>query len=337
MGEAAGRLGGAARALERRGHEVRWLGDGSGRGGLRDVIAHRADAVVAGGGAPARSALVARLARADALVLAPRHDEVARWNPADRWAAQSARAFGLVEPAEAAAFQSAPGALDPARIGLWSDDPPMEAPEAEHADTEILERAVERALARQRGAASRAAFFVDRDGTLVKEVGYLADPADLELLPGAAEALRAVRAAGHPVIVVSNQSGVGRGLFPASSVHAAMARLRGLLRERDAEPDAIYFCPHRPDAGCSCRKPSPGLLERAAEDQRLALRDSVMVGDKLLDAATGRAAGALGVLVRTGYGRDEEGRIGAAGEVRPDAVCDDVAGAAAWWLARRAR
>jgi histidinol-phosphate phosphatase family protein len=174
--------------------------------------------------------------------------------------------------------------------------------------------------------------FVDRDGTLVKEVGYLSDPADLVLLPGAARGIREAHAAGFPVIVVSNQSGVGRGLFPLSRVYAAMARLRALLREEGAEPDAIYFCPHRPEADCPCRKPRPGLLERAADDQLIDLRSSVMIGDKRLDPATGHAAGGAGVLVRTGYGREEER---AAGEGRePDAVCDDVAQAVRWFLDR---
>ena len=343
VGPAGGRLGPAARALARRGHEVSWSGPAPAddaaiatRRSAREVASAPVDAVVADGAAPARAALLGRLARADALLLAPTHAALAAWGIADRWAVASSHAFGLIEPAEAAAFTGAPGPFDPARLGLWSDEAPIDSPEPEHLDTEILERALERALARRRAGAPRAAFFVDRDGTLVREVGYLADPRDLELLPGAAAALRAVRAAGHPVVVVSNQSGVGRGLFPASSVYAAMARLRALLRAHDAEPDAIYFCPHRPDAGCPCRKPRPGLLERAADDLRLSLRHSVMVGDKLLDAATGQAAGGLGVLVRSGYGRDEEQRIGGPDEPRPDAVCDGVAEAATWWLERLA-
>ena len=340
VGEPGGRLGPAARALARRGHEILSIGaETPADPGVtvlraRELVARGADVVVADGRRPARAVLLARLARADALVLAPTHAALRAWGVADRWAVASARAFGLIEPGEVEAFRAGSGPLDPARLGLWSDGAPIDAPDAEHLDTEILERAAERALARQRAGAARAAFFVDRDGTLVREVGYLADPTDLELLPGAAAALRAVRAAGHPVVVISNQSGVGRGLFPASSVYAAMARLRGLLRPHDAEPDAIYFCPHRPDAGCACRKPAPGLLERAADDLRLSLRHSIMVGDKLLDAATGRAAGALGVLVRSGYGRDEEQRIGGPGEPQPDAVLETVAEAAAWWLER---
>jgi D-glycero-D-manno-heptose 1,7-bisphosphate phosphatase len=116
-----------------------------------------------------------------------------------------------------------------------------------------------------------------------------------------------------------------------------MARLRVLLRAHGVELDGIYFCPHRPEAGCRCRKPEPGLLELAADDARVAPRRSVMIGDKLLDAACGQAVGAKGILVRSGHGRDEEHRIGvasAAGSpgVVPDAVCEDLAGAVAWVL-----
>ena len=174
---------------------------------------------------------------------------------------------------------------------------------------------------------------MDRDGTLVREIGYLSDPDDLELLPGVAGALRAAHAAGAVVIVISNQSGIGRGLFSARRVHETMARLRELLRAEGVELDAIYFCPHRPEEGCVCRKPAPGLLERAAEDQQLSLRSSLMVGDKRLDAGTGQAAGALGALVRTGYGREEESAIGEAGTRAPDGVFEDLGAAVSWWLA----
>lgn len=110
-----------------------------------------------------------------------------------------------------------------------------------------------------------------------------------------------------------------------------MARLRRSLRACGVELDAIYFCPHRPEAGCPCRKPAPGLLHRAAEDLRLTLGGSTLVGDKLLDVETARRAGIAGILVRTGYGRDEERRLGA-GDARPDAVCDALPEAAAWLL-----
>jgi D-glycero-D-manno-heptose 1,7-bisphosphate phosphatase len=118
-------------------------------------------------------------------------------------------------------------------------------------------------------------------------------------------------------------------------VHEAMARLRRRLRAEGVELDGIYFCPHRPEAGCTCRKPGSLLLERAAEDLGLSLRGSYMVGDKRLDVETGHRVGARGLLVRTGYGRDEEAREGSAIET-PDAACDDLPAAAEWILAHGA-
>jgi D-glycero-D-manno-heptose 1,7-bisphosphate phosphatase len=152
----------------------------------------------------------------------------------------------------------------------------------------------------------------------------------VRLLPGVARALRQLHEAGLPIVVVSNQAGVGRGRFGIASVHATMARMRRLLRDEGVELDAVRFCPHAPDAGCRCRKPGTLLLEEAAEDLRLALGSSVMVGDKRIDAETGQAAGGMGVLVRTGYGGDEEAREGPA----PDRVFEDVPAAAAWILDR---
>src|SRR3990170_2329359 len=105
-----------------------------------------------------------------------------------------------------------------------------------------------------------------------------------------------------------------------------MARVRERLREQGVELTAVYFCPHHPDDGCACRKPRPGLLERAAEDLGLALAESVMIGDKRIDAAAGRNAGGRGILVRTGYGREEEARP--AESPAPAAVCEDLAAAA---------
>jgi histidinol-phosphate phosphatase family protein len=175
--------------------------------------------------------------------------------------------------------------------------------------------------------------FVDRDGTLIAEAGYLSDPDGVVLLPGVAHALRQLRDAGLPVVVISNQAGVGRGRYPLAAAHATMARLRVLLRGHGVELDAVRFCPHAPDAGCACRKPGTRLFAEAAEDLRLSLASSVMVGDKRLDAEAGQAAGGMGLLVRTGYGRQEEAKEGRA----PDAVFDDFAAAAAWILERYER
>jgi len=295
---------------------------------------HDAEVVLGGARAPLAAALAGWMSRAHALVLDLDDAALRHWGWRARWAWDSLHATGLV-PAEAAdGLRRDPPPVPLERLATWSEEPPA-GPRAEHGDTEILERACERALARHRTRGARAAVFADRDGTLVVERGYLSDPGDLELLPGVAEAIHDLRAAGLAVVVISNQSGVGRGFFPLSRVHQAMARLRQLLRERGAELDAIYFCPHRPEAGCACRKPGIELLQRAADDLQLSLARSVFVGDKRLDVQTGHNAGTLTVLLRTGYGRDEERQIAAhPGERPPDQVCDGFGAAAAWILAR---
>lgn len=339
-GESAGRFARAAAGLAGRGHDIAWVGPGMPEGpavravrGIRDLGGWHADAVLVDRPDPLAAARWGWSARAHCLLLPLEHAAVLRWNPLRKLAWGSLHAHGLVEPSQAGSFQAAATGLDLDRVGLWPDGEPMAGVDPAHADVEVLERACERALARHRGRGLRAALFVDRDGTLVREVGYLSDPAELELLPGVPDALRAAHAAGAAVIVVSNQSGVGRGLFTAGRVHAAMARLRQLLRAEGVELDAIYFCPHRPEDGCACRKPGTALLERAADDQQLALRASLMAGDKRLDAWTGQAAGAEGVLLRTGYGREEEARIGEDGTPAPDGVYDDLGAAVRAWLA----
>ena len=172
---------------------------------------------------------------------------------------------------------------------------------------------------------------MDRDGTLVAERGYLSDPDGLELLPGVAAALRQLRQAGHPVVIISNQAGVGRGRFGIEQVHAVMARLRWMLRAEGVEIDAIHFCPHAPGEGCACRKPGTQLFERAAEDLQISLRASMMAGDKRLDAAAGIRAGGVGVLVRTGYGREEEANVGNGEYPAPTRVCETLLEAAEWF------
>jgi D-glycero-D-manno-heptose 1,7-bisphosphate phosphatase len=294
-----------------------------------------ADIVLGGGDAPLHPAFEGWLVRARCMVLALDRGAVARWGWAARGAWSTLDAWGLIEDAEGTAMRKDPLGLDPAQIALWPEGEPAPVPDAAHPDTEVLERTCERALAWHRGRALRPGVFVDRDGTLVIERGYLSDPEELELLPGAARALHDLKAAGLPIVVVSNQSGVGRGFFPLSRVYEAMARLRVQLRAAGVELDGIYFCPHGPEEGCSCRKPGTALLERAAEDHLLQLPASFMVGDKLLDVDTAHRVRARGVLVRSGYGREEETRAGEqeAGAV-PDFVCDDLGAAAAWILAK---
>jgi len=340
-----GRMARAMAGLALRGHEVAWTGPGEPAGaaagarrlaGFRELSRFGADVVASDGPSPAAAALAGWTAGARCLVLSLDHESARLWGPASRWAWHSLHPLGLVPPAEAEAFRSEPAGLELDRLGLWSDEPPGIEADPAHADTEVLERACERALARHLGRAPRPAVFLDRDGTLVKEVGYLADPRDLELLPGVAGALRGLRTAGYVLVVISNQSGVGRGFFDLRRVHEAMARLRTELRSHGVELDGVYFCPHRPEAGCACRKPGTALLSLAADDLQLSLRDSVMVGDKRLDIETAHRAGAAGILVRTGYGRDEEARGGDAAS-EPDSVCEDMGEAAAWILAQSGR
>jgi histidinol-phosphate phosphatase family protein len=333
----------AAAGLAKRGHQVRWSEPrrapavaGGGAAGSRErarLASPESDVVVGEGSRAARTAFMGWRSRAHAMVLSLAPDALSRWGVLERLGWHSLYALGLIEERDAEDVRSRPHGVELQRLALWSGEAPPAAPDATHLDTEVLERACERALARHRARARRGAVFLDRDGTLVVERGYLSDPTDLELLPGVPGALAALRGAGYTLVVISNQSGVGRGLFPVSRVYEAMSRLRHLLREHHVELDAIYFCPHRPEAGCDCRKPEPGLLERAADDLVLDLARSFMIGDKLIDAEAGRRAGGRGVLLRTGYGRDEERRLlEPSGAGAPDAVVDDLPAAVGWIL-----
>jgi D-glycero-D-manno-heptose 1,7-bisphosphate phosphatase len=170
----------------------------------------------------------------------------------------------------------------------------------------------------------RRAVFLDRDGTLTANRDFLVRAADLELVPGAAQAVARLNRAGWAVVVVTNQSGLARGLFDEEELEAIHARLRDELLP--GRVDGVYVCPHRAEDGCICRKPSPVLFERAARALGLDVGGSWIVGDKWTDLVPARALGCRAALVRTGYGRDEEA-AGPPGELRPDVVADDVAGA----------
>jgi D-glycero-D-manno-heptose 1,7-bisphosphate phosphatase len=155
------------------------------------------------------------------------------------------------------------------------------------------------------------AVFLDRDGVIIDDVHYLARLDQVRLIPGAAMAIRRLNQAGIPVVVVTNQSGVARGLFPESIVPVVHAHLSKLLAEDGAHIDRFYFCPHHPDKGiepyvaaCHCRKPQPGMLLQAAREMGLDLVRSWMIGDKLSDLHAGAAAGCRTILVRTGHGKE---------------------------------
>jgi len=157
--------------------------------------------------------------------------------------------------------------------------------------------------ARDRGA--RPAVFLDRDGTLNREVHYLRAVRDLRLLPGAAEGLRRLGRAGFALVVVTNQSAIARGLVGARGVDAIHDELRRRLARRGAALDAIYVCPHHPEwtGRCRCRKPAPGLARRAARDLHLDLAASYCVGDSAGDLGLAGAIGVPAVLVLSGHGR----------------------------------
>ena len=177
----------------------------------------------------------------------------------------------------------------------------------------------------------RRAIFIDRDGTLSEEVGYVNHLSRFRLFPFAVDAVRLVNRSPFLAVLVTNQAGVARGYFPESlshEVHAAVARD---MEAGGARLDAIYFCPHHPTAGeppyrqeCECRKPRPGLLHRAAEDLGVDLARSYMIGDRLGDLELAWSVGAKAVLVRTGYGRGELELHAPAWPRQPDIVAEHL-------------
>jgi D-glycero-D-manno-heptose 1,7-bisphosphate phosphatase len=190
--------------------------------------------------------------------------------------------------------------------------------------------------------ADRAAVFIDRDGCLTEEVGYVNHVSRIRLLPRTADAIRRLNGAGVPAVMVTNQAGIARGYFTEALLHAVNAEMVRQLAEAGARLDGLYVCPHHPTEGeppyrmiCDCRKPRPGLLQRAARDLRLDLAGSVMVGDKISDVAVGQSVGAAGVLVLTGYGRGEWEHQRAQWTSKPDHVAEDLLDAVDWALARR--
>jgi D-glycero-D-manno-heptose 1,7-bisphosphate phosphatase len=165
---------------------------------------------------------------------------------------------------------------------------------------------------------------LDRDGTIIEERNYLADLAQVRLLPGAAAGLRQMQAHGFGLVVITNQSGIARGYFTEAQMTAVHERLRELLAAESIQLDGIYVCPHHPDDHCECRKPRPGLLERAARELNFDVQRAFVIGDKPCDIDLGRACGAKTILVRTGYGAEFE----AADTVQADHVVNDLSAAA---------
>ena len=147
---------------------------------------------------------------------------------------------------------------------------------------------------------------LDRDGTLIEERHYLSDPDGLALIPGAGAALGELNTLGFGLAVMTNQAGVGRGLFSQDQLNVVHRRLEEVLAQEGVRLDGIYACIHSPDAGCPCRKPNLGLFEQAMREHRFDPAASFMIGDKSIDIEFGRRAGLTAILVRTGYGREAE-------------------------------
>lgn len=171
-----------------------------------------------------------------------------------------------------------------------------------------------------------SAILLDRDGTLIAERNYLADPDQVELLPNAVAGLLRMQRWGCPLILITNQSGLGRGYFTQSQLDAVHARMRQMLETAGVKLAQIYVCPHAPDETCTCRKPLTGLVEQAVADWRFDPHAAVMIGDKACDVDLGLNVGARSLLVRTGYGHIQQHDPA----VRPHAVVDDLLAAAEW-------
>jgi D-glycero-D-manno-heptose 1,7-bisphosphate phosphatase len=188
-------------------------------------------------------------------------------------------------------------------------------------------------------APSQAAVFLDRDGTIIEDAGYLDSLDRMTLFPWSVDAIRALNRGGLAVVVITNQSGVARGRFTEAFIAEAHRALDARLAAGGARIDAYYYCPHHPDGSvaeytrrCDCRKPGRALVDRAAADLALDPARSFVVGDSWLDVQLARAVGARPILVRTGLGAREEHRPPAG--VVADAVVDNLAGAASWILMR---
>jgi D-glycero-D-manno-heptose 1,7-bisphosphate phosphatase len=184
--------------------------------------------------------------------------------------------------------------------------------------------------------------FLDRDGTLIEEVGYLSDPREVREVPGATESLLRLRDEGFALAVVSNQAGLARGKFGEGQMEAVHRSFVDLFRAKGIEFDAVEYCPHHPDgsvhkyrADCGCRKPSTGMAEKVLAALEMPSSYTMwIVGDKMTDVLMGRNLGAKTILVATGYGKPER-EEGERRGLRPDVFLPSIREAAEWILSGR--
>jgi len=186
------------------------------------------------------------------------------------------------------------------------------------------------------------AVFLDRDGTINEEMGYVNHLDRFILLPHVGQAIRLLNDHQFKTVVVTNQSGVARGYFPERLVHLTHRKMEELLRQEGASLDGIYYCPHHPDAGnppyrqkCNCRKPATGLIEKAVTDLDIDCSKSYVVGDRGADVEFAHRIGARGILVLTGFGKGEWEYSRESWRVMPDHVARDLYEAVEWILLQR--
>lgn len=178
---------------------------------------------------------------------------------------------------------------------------------------------------------SRPAVFLDRDGTITHEVGYVNHVSRIRVMPGVAAALRRLNSAGVPVVIVTNQAGAARGYFPVSLIDDVHREMLRQLAVEGARVDALYYCPHHPSSKdpalaveCNCRKPKTGMIDDACREHDLDPKSSFVVGDKYTDVELAHRVGAKGILVLTGYGRGEMEWFSPGWPARPEHVAEDM-------------
>jgi D-glycero-D-manno-heptose 1,7-bisphosphate phosphatase len=182
---------------------------------------------------------------------------------------------------------------------------------------------------------SNRAVFVDRDGTIIEDSGYISSPQDVQFLPGSIAAIRQLNQAGYKVIVITNQSGVARGFFGEDMLQTVDKSIHKAVLSGGGHIDAFYYCPHHSEHGvypyrqeCACRKPAPGLIKKAAREHQIDLSRSFMIGDHSCDIAAGQQAGVRTVFVTTGHGAKEQHKL----QQQPDQIAANLAAAVDWVL-----
>src|SRR3990172_6153576 len=177
----------------------------------------------------------------------------------------------------------------------------------------------------------KVAVFLDRDGTINEDTGYLDSQEKLVIIAGVSSAIKRLNSKGFKVVVITNQSGVARGYFSRDALDAINKRLEDILKKDDAHLDGIYYCPHHPDDNCECRKPKIGLLEKAKNDLAIDFKKSYVIGDKGSDIEIAQSIGGKGILVLTGSGKDEKQKL----DHEPSYIATDLKDAVEWIIKDR--